>query len=168
MSLFLFLFLFLFFWIPRGRQTICCQFQENWSKFSFYPNVWTKAVDLIHFQATFNHFYFLTPLWPHGVILKVPYLKMLNDASDSVASAVFSFRTCRRIRNSKKITSIRDFHISICINPAILSEANSFIWGGMFPADVDGFFDAPFKPPMFIINECWSVLIFSAPKMYPF
>ena len=34
---------------------------------------------------------------------------MLNDAS--VASACFYVRTCRRVRNSKKIATIRDFHL---------------------------------------------------------
>ena len=42
---------------------------------------------------------------------------MLNDTS--VASAGFYIRTCRRIRNSKKIATIRDFHQNICVNPTI-------------------------------------------------
>ena len=40
---------------------------------------------------------------------------MLNDTS--VASAGSYIRTCRRIRNSKKIATIRDFHQNICVNP---------------------------------------------------
>ena len=40
---------------------------------------------------------------------------MLNDAS--VASAGSYVRTCRRIRNSKKIATIRDFHQNIRVNP---------------------------------------------------
>ena len=40
---------------------------------------------------------------------------MLNDAS--VASAGSYVRACRRIRNSKKIATIRDFHQNICVNP---------------------------------------------------
>ena len=39
---------------------------------------------------------------------------MLNDTS--VASAGSYIRTCRRIRNSKKIATIRDFHQNICVN----------------------------------------------------
>ena len=42
---------------------------------------------------------------------------MLNDTS--VASAGSYIRTCRRIRNSKKIATIRDFHQNICVNPTI-------------------------------------------------
>ena len=51
-------------------------------------------------------------LWGH---FEAPYFKMLNDAS--VASAGSYVRTCRRIRNSKKIATIRDFHQNICVNP---------------------------------------------------
>ena len=51
-------------------------------------------------------------LWGH---FEAPYFKMLNDAS--VASAGSYIRTCRRIRNSKKIATIRDFHQNICVNP---------------------------------------------------
>ena len=40
---------------------------------------------------------------------------MLNDAS--VASVGSYVSTCRRIRNSKKIATIRDFHQNICVNP---------------------------------------------------
>ena len=42
---------------------------------------------------------------------------MLNDTS--VASAGSYIRTCRRIRNSKKIATIRDFHQNICVNSTI-------------------------------------------------
>ena len=40
---------------------------------------------------------------------------MLNDTN--VASAGSYIRTCRRIRNSKKIATIRDFHQNVCVNP---------------------------------------------------
>ena len=43
---------------------------------------------------------------------------MLHVAS--VASAGSYIRTCRRIRNSKKIATIRDFHQNICVNPTIM------------------------------------------------
>ena len=42
---------------------------------------------------------------------------MLNNAS--VASAGSYVRTCRRIRNSKKIATLRDFHQNICVNPTM-------------------------------------------------
>ena len=42
---------------------------------------------------------------------------MLNDTS--VASAGSDIRTCRRIRNGKKIATIRDFHQNICVNSTI-------------------------------------------------
>ena len=48
----------------------------------------------------------LITLWGN---FDAPYLKLLNDAS--VASACFYVRTCRRVRNSKKIATIRDFHL---------------------------------------------------------
>ena len=69
-----------------------------------------------------------------------------------ISSAGFYVRACRRIRNSKIIGSIRDFQLSNCINTTIL-PGNILYLGGLLPADVDGFFDAPFKPLMFIIND---------------
>ena len=51
-------------------------------------------------------FALLITLWGN---FDAPYLKLLNDAS--VASACFYVRTCRRVRNSKKIATIRDFHL---------------------------------------------------------
>ena len=48
----------------------------------------------------------LITLWGN---FDAPYLKLLNDAS--VASACFYVTTCRRVRNSKKIATIRDFHL---------------------------------------------------------
>ena len=48
----------------------------------------------------------LITLWGN---FDAPYPKLLNDAS--VASACFYVRTCRRVRNSKKIVTIRDFHL---------------------------------------------------------
>ena len=43
---------------------------------------------------------------------------MLNDTN--VASAGSYIRTSERIRNSKKIATIRDFHQNICVNPTII------------------------------------------------
>ena len=48
----------------------------------------------------------LITLWGH---FKAPYFKMLNDAR--VASACLYVRTCQRVRNSKNIATIRDFHL---------------------------------------------------------
>ena len=48
----------------------------------------------------------LISLWGH---FKAPYFKMLNDAR--VASACLCVRTCQRVRNSKNIVTIRDFHL---------------------------------------------------------
>ena len=55
---------------------------------------------------------------------------MLNDTS--VASAGSYIRTCRRIRNSKKIATIRDFHQNICVNPTnwIYHYNKSVWWAG--------------------------------------
>ena len=48
----------------------------------------------------------LITLWGH---FEAPYFKMLNDAR--VASACLHVRTCQRVRNSKNIATIRDFHL---------------------------------------------------------
>ena len=69
-------------------------------------------------------------LWGH---FEAPYFKMLNDAS--VASAGSYIRTCRRIRNSKKIATIRDFHQNICVNPTNyywfwVNWVKEYLWGG--------------------------------------
>ena len=48
----------------------------------------------------------LITLWGH---FKAPYYKILNDAR--VASACLYVRICQRVRNSKNIATIRDFHL---------------------------------------------------------
>ena len=48
----------------------------------------------------------LITLWGH---FKTRYFEMLNDAR--VASACLYVRTCQRVRNSKNIATIRDFHL---------------------------------------------------------
>ena len=61
----------------------------------------------------------LITLWGN---FDAPYLKLLNDAS--VASACFYVRTCRRVRNSKKIATIRDFHLPgsfLCLSTRLAS-----------------------------------------------
>ena len=53
---------------------------------------------------------------------------MLNDAS--VASACFYVRACRRVRNSKKIATIRDFHLPgsfLCLSTRLL-----LVLGGIY------------------------------------
>ena len=50
---------------------------------------------------------------------------MLNDTS--MASAGFYIRTCRRIRNSKKFATIRNFHQNICVNPTILEYCDIYL-----------------------------------------
>ena len=89
-------------WVPLN--------QSGW-----FHTLWSNIQALLYFDQ-------LTTLWGH---FEAPYFKMHNDAS--VAPSGSSLRTCSRIRNSKKIASIRDFHLSICINPTVLSEAASFI-----------------------------------------
>ena len=76
----------------------------------------------------FDH---LITLWGN---FDVPYLKLLNDAS--VASACFYVRTCRRVRNSKKIATLRDFHLPgsfLCLSTRLLSGLIClFFWGQFF------------------------------------
>ena len=71
---------------------------------------WPLTFDLNTKKAVLNYslliFDSLITLWGN---FDAPYLKLLNDAS--VASACFYVRTCRRVRNSKKIATIRDFHL---------------------------------------------------------
>ena len=62
----------------------------------------------------------LITLWGN---FDAPYLKLLNDAS--VASSCFYVRTCRRVRNSKKIATIRDFHLPgsfLCLSTRLLGK----------------------------------------------
>jgi hypothetical protein len=51
-----------------------------------------KINDLIYLKVIFAHFDILTPILSHGVILKPPYFKMLNDAK--VASSRYQLRGC--------------------------------------------------------------------------
>ena len=115
-----------FFWILRGRRTICCHFQEHFLPLKYYISWILKPRQLIWYtlKQHSSTFIFWPPydpilmtLWGH---FEKPYFRMLNDSS--VASAGSSLRTCRRIKNSKKIASICDFHLSICINQTILPE----------------------------------------------
>ena len=65
----------------------------------------------------------LITLWGN---FDAPYLKLLNDAS--VASSCFYVRTCRRVRNSKKIATIRDFHLPVsflCLSTRLTRRARA-------------------------------------------
>ena len=65
----------------------------------------------------------LITLWGN---FDAPYLKLLNDAR--VASACFYVRTCRRVRNSKKIATIRDFHLPgsfLCLSTRLYRQIRS-------------------------------------------
>ena len=95
-------------------------------------NSWAKAVGLINFEGTtmlefLCHGSWLDKLWRniHALLIfdplitlwdhfKAPYFKMLNDAC--MVSAGSYVRTCRRIRNRKKIATICDFHLCTCMN----------------------------------------------------
>ena len=63
----------------------------------------------IIFESDIQALLILDPLINLWGNFDAPYLKLLNDAS--VASACSYVRTCRRVRNSKKIATIRDFHL---------------------------------------------------------
>ena len=124
--------------MPLGRRTICYHFQENRSNLIFWPlyslntNLWPfttpnvrttwriwKIITFLEFlcqgrrsDILLNKFQALLifdpliTLWGH---FEAQYFKMLNDAR--VASACLHVRTCQRVRNSKHIATIRDFHL---------------------------------------------------------
>ena len=72
---------------------------------------------------------------------------MLNDAS--VASAGSYVSTCRIIRNSKKIATIRYFHQNICVNPTSMADWQLTIcWFWVMPLCPCHLF-RPIKP------RCW-------------
>ena len=127
-----------FFWIPSVRRTICCHFHENRCYFIFStlynlniylwplkPHNFRTArciwkiitfLESLHqagwfdlFESDIQALLIFDPLITLLGNFDAPYLKLLNDAS--VASACFYVRTCRRVRNSKKIATIRDFHL---------------------------------------------------------
>ena len=126
---------------------MCHHFQENRSNFNFWPlynlntylwplkspnvrtmcRIW-KIITFLKFLSQCRRYDILLnkiqallifdpliTLWGH---FKASYFKMLNDAR--VASACSYVRACRRVRNSKKIATIRDFHVYIRVNSTIL------------------------------------------------
>ena len=69
----------------------------------------------------------LITLWGH---FKTPYFKMLNDAR--LASACLYVRTCQRVRNSKNIATIRDFHLPssfFCLSTRLYSLMEKLLVG---------------------------------------
>ena len=93
---------------------------ENNYIFGFLVSRWLIWLIWKWHSSTFNFWppYNIT-LWGN---IDAPYLKLLNDAS--VASAYFYVRTCRRVRNSKKIATIRDFHLPgsfLCLSTRLQS-----------------------------------------------
>ena len=127
-----------FFWIPSVRRTICCHFHENRCYFIFSTlynlNIYlwplkphnfksmcriSKIITFLEslrqagwfdlFKTDIQALLIFDPLITLWGNFDAPYLKLLNDAS--VASACFYVRTCRSVRNSKKIATIRDFHL---------------------------------------------------------
>ena len=143
-----------FFWIPSVRRTICCHFHENRCYFIFSTlynlNIYlwplkphnfksmcriSKMITFLEslhqagwfdlFESDIQALLIFDPLITLWGNFDAPYLKLLNDAS--VASACFSVRTCRRIRNSKKIATIRDFHLP----GSFLCLSTRLTWFGM-------------------------------------
>ena len=74
---------------------------------------------------------------------------MLNDAS--VASAGSYIRTCRRIRNSKKIATIRDFHQNMCVNSTIWG--NVLLGGKLQIGAKNSNFEIFWERPLYEISE---------------
>ena len=140
-----------FFWIPSVRWTICCHFHENQCYFIFSTlynlNIYlwplksnnfksmcriSKIITFVEslrqagwfdiFESDIQALLIFDPLITLWGNLDAPYLKLLNDAS--MASACSYVRTCRRIRNSKKIATIRDFHLPgsfLCLSTRLQS-----------------------------------------------
>ena len=76
----------------------------------------------------------LITLWGN---FDAPYLKLLNDAS--VASACFYVRTCRRVRNSKNIATIRDFHLPgsfLCLSTRLPPLSGNIIFSFSITLDI--------------------------------
>ena len=147
-----------FFWIPSVRRTICCHFNENRCYFIFSTlynlNIYlwplkphnfksmcriSKIITFLEslrqagwfdlFESDIQELLIFDPLITLWGNFDAPYLKLLNDAS--VASACFYVRTCRRVRNSKKIATIRDFHLPgsfLCLSTRLYDT----IWPPIF------------------------------------
>ena len=141
-----------FFWIPSVRRTICCHFHENRCYFIFSTlynlNIYlwplkphnfksmcriSKIITFLEslrqagwydlFESDIQALLIFDPLITLWGNFDAPYLILLNDAS--VASACFYVRTCRRVRNSKKIATIRDFHLPgsfLCLSTRLFGK----------------------------------------------
>ena len=147
-----------FFWIPSVRRTICCHFHENRCYFIFSTlynlNIYlwplkphnfksmcriSKIITFLEslrqagwfdlFESDIQALLIFDPLITLWGNFDAPYLKLLNDAS--VASACFYVRTCRRVRNSKKIATIPDFHLAgsfLCLSTRLLGIFTKTGW----------------------------------------
>ena len=141
-----------FFWTPSVRRTICCHFHENRCYFIFSTlynlNIYlwplkphnfksmcriSKIITFLEslcqagwfdlFENDIQALSIFDPLITLWGNFDAPYLKLLNDAS--VASACFYVTTCRRVRNSKKIATIRDFHLPgsfLCLSTRLIKR----------------------------------------------
>ena len=141
-------------WIPSVRRTICCHFHENRCCFIFSTlynlNIYlwplkphnfksmchiSKIITFLEslrqagwfalFESDIQALLIFDPLITLWGNFDAPYLKLLNDAS--VASACFYVRTCRRVRNSKKIATIRDFHVPgsfLCLSTRLIARSS--------------------------------------------
>ena len=146
-----------FFWIPSVRRTICCHFHENRCYFIFSTlynlNIYlwplkphnfksmcriSKIITFLEslhqagwfdlFESYIQALLIFDPLITLWGNFDAPYLKLLNDAS--VASACFYVRTCRRVRNSQKIATIRDFHLPgsfLCFSTRLMGQSTKYI-----------------------------------------
>ena len=145
-----------FFWIPLVRRAICCHFHENRCYFLFSTlynlNIYlwplkphnfksmcriSKIITFLEslrqagwfdfFESDIQALLIFDPLITLWGNFDAPYLKLLNDAS--VASACSYVRTCRRVRNSKKIATIRDFHLPgsfLCLSTRLYRQIRYF------------------------------------------
>ena len=151
-----------FFWILSSRWTICHHFQENWSSLSFSPlynlntNLWPFTTPNVRttwrIWKIITFLEFLSQGWRRDILLnkiqallifdplitlwghfEAPYFKMLNDAR--VASACLYVRTCQRVRNSKNIATIHDFHLPssfFCLSTRLVALFFLFFLVGWF------------------------------------
>ena len=93
------------FTTPNVRTT-CRIWKNNYITFLEFLSHGRRSDILLNKIETLLIFDPLITLWGH---FKSPYFKMLNN--DRVASACLYVRTCQRVRNSKNIATIRDFHL---------------------------------------------------------
>ena len=109
----------------------------------------------------------LITLWGN---FDAPYLKLLNDAS--VASACFYVRTCRRrVRNSKKIATIRDFHLPgsfLCLSTRLIQwELNTNVnYGKKYSRRAAIYFSVPHTRRNRIVASWWETSFIIDRRLY--